>query len=90
MRLIAKMDTKSSFPRELLGDIIDAGYFDIAKKIVDIWAYPECAAYLNKLIFQDRVGREGFPPIVMSALIDLQELRGLENIEDIWTQPKRN
>ena len=76
-------------PRELLGDIIDGGYPDIAKRIADTWVFPECDKYLEKLILQDRPNRQGFPIKVMEALIDLQRLRFKED-NDIWNFiPKR-
>ena len=74
--------------RELLGDIIDSGYADIARKISDIWSYPECPAYLNKLIIQDRLDRKGFPFKVVSALMELQELRGSTYTVDVWGKGK--
>jgi hypothetical protein len=70
--------------RELLGDIIDAGYFDIAYRIHAIWGEPECEAYLTRLLLQDRVGRQGFPEKVIKALMDLQQLVP-DKYVDIWT-----
>lgn len=71
--------------RELLGDIIDAGYADVARRIYDIWQYPECPEYLNKLLLQDRINRQGFPEKVVVALMELQELRGTNQVKDIWS-----
>jgi len=70
--------------REPLGEIIDAGYFDIAKRIYEIWGEPECKNYLNKLLFQDRVDRQGFPDKVVIALMELQMLIPDEP-NDIWS-----
>lgn len=70
--------------RELLGEIIDAGYFDIAYRIHAIWGEPECTDYLNRLLLQDRVGRQGFPEKVIQALMDLQQLIP-DKYVDIWT-----
>ena len=36
-------------PREMLGDIIDEGYPEVAKRIADTWVFPECDKYLEKL-----------------------------------------
>jgi len=69
--------------RELLGDIIDEGYFDIAWRISAIWGTPECKSYLNKLLLQDRVGRQGFSEKVIRALMDIQQLIPPDP-DDIW------
>ena len=75
--------------RELIGDIVDAGYADVARRIYDIWPYPECPEYLNKLLLQDRLEpRQGFPKEVISALMELQELRGTGQPNDIWGHSK--
>jgi hypothetical protein len=73
--------------RELLGDIIDAGYFDIAYRIHAIWGEPECAAYLNRILLQDRIDRKGFPEKVISALMEIQQLIP-EETPDIWGPPR--
>lgn len=75
--------------RELLGDIIDAGFADVAKRIADTWPYPECKDYLSKLLIQDRIDRKGFPPKVITALMELQELRGVPTkISTVWEDVK--
>ena len=73
--------------RELLGDIVDAGYGDIAQRIATIWGEPEARDYLQKLIFQDRISRKGFPEKVISALMQIQELLP-DKKQDIWSTAK--
>jgi hypothetical protein len=69
--------------RELLGEIIDAGYHEVAYRIATIWGTPECSAYLNKLLLQDRIDRQGFPRNVVSALMEIQQLLPNQN-KDVW------
>ncbi len=69
--------------RELLGDIIDEGYATIAYRIGSIWGEPECREYIEKLLLQDRISRQGFPEKVILALIDVQRLLP-EETPDIW------
>jgi hypothetical protein len=45
----------------------------IAQAIFDLWSSPECDAYLDKLILDDRGGRAGFPREVLRALLDLSQ-----------------
>jgi hypothetical protein len=73
--------------KELLGEIIDSGYFDIAYRIHAIWGTPECPVYLNKLLLQDRIDRQGFPERVIVALMELQQLIPEETV-DIWGPPR--
>lgn len=71
--------------RELLGEIIDAGYFDVAYRIHAIWGEPECEAYLTRLLLQDRLDRKGFPEKVVTALMELQQMLP-DNPQDIWSR----
>ncbi len=69
--------------RELLGDIIDAGYATIAYRISWIWGEPECSKYIEKLLLQDRLDRKGFPLKVISALMEIQQLLPAKD-KDVW------
>jgi hypothetical protein len=65
----------------------------VAQAIFDLWGTPECDAYLNRLVIDDRGTRGGFPPEVMQALLDLsaqhQRQFGLAHSGPLWTSGAR-
>lgn len=52
------------------------------------WGTPQCEAYLDRLILDDRGDRDGFPPQVLSALLVLQRVHakqfGVFGRRDPW------
>jgi uncharacterized protein len=55
---------------------LEAQFPRIAEKIVLLWGYPELERFFEKLMYDDRGDREGFPPDVMSELVFLGLLHG--------------
>ena len=43
----------------------------IVEKIAVLWGTPQLARYFSELLFDDRGGREGFPPDIMIELFRL-------------------
>ena len=43
----------------------------IVEKIAVLWGSPQMAKYFAELLFDDRGGREGFPPDIMTELFRL-------------------
>ncbi len=68
--------------------IVEAKFPRIALQIHDLWGTPECDRYLDKLIIDDRGNRAGFPPDVMTALLELsrqhQRQFGFARAENEW------
>ncbi|MCX7892099.1 MAG: hypothetical protein N2544_07015 [Burkholderiales bacterium] len=68
--------------------IVQAKFPRIALQIHDLWGTPECDRYLDKLIIDDRGNRTGFPPDVMTALLELsrqhQRQFGFVRAENEW------
>lgn len=62
----------------------------VAEKIVMMWGTPGLQDYLNKTIFDERGGRQGFPMPVVSALMRLHEYHGtlvpVARTVDAWDQ----
>jgi hypothetical protein len=58
MRGIYPHRTEEKFPR-------------IAEKIAALWGSPQMSKYFSELLFDDRGGRTGFPPDVMTELFRL-------------------
>ena len=54
---------------------IERQFPHILVKIVDLWGSQELVAYLEKLMFTDRDGRQGFPPEVASEMFRLFNLQ---------------
>jgi hypothetical protein len=48
----------------------------IAEQITLLWGFPEMEKYFEKIMYDDRGGREGFPADVMSELVFLGILHG--------------
>lgn len=54
---------------------VAARYPHIAQPLRLLWGYPEAADYVAKLLCDTRGGaRQGFPPDVLQALLNIQEL----------------
>ena len=58
MRDLYPQRTEEKFPR-------------IVEKIAVLWGSPQMARYFTELLFDDRGGREGFPPDIMTELFRL-------------------
>lgn len=56
---------------------------NIAENLTLVWGNPECEAYLNKLMINNRSNRQGFGLDVMSELMLLIGITEREN-PDIW------
>lgn len=55
-------------PREL-----ERQYPRIVNRLAQLWREPaRCTAYLDALVFPDRVGRQGFPPVVAQDIARLR------------------
>lgn len=73
---------KAYFPTELAKAIPR-----IINKLAATWDYPvESGKYLDSLLLDERVGRQGFPMPILRELIALKTLRGKMAPEktDIW------
>ncbi len=57
----------------------------IAKALSDVWGKEECAPYLRSLVFDERGGRQGFPPDVSAELFMLYNLLEFQGSGDVWT-----
>jgi hypothetical protein len=53
--------------------LIQKQFPKVAEKIVLMWGTPGLQDYLNKTIFDERGGRQGFPMPIVSALMRLHE-----------------
>jgi hypothetical protein len=51
--------------------VIAAGYPRIAERIGILWGTPQLDAYLDQLLIDDRGNRQGFPPPVVAALLEI-------------------
>lgn len=58
----------------------------IAKALSELWGQEAYASYLRSLVFDERGGRQGFPPDVSMELFMLQGLLDLQSEGDVWTQ----
>jgi hypothetical protein len=58
----------------------------IAQALCELWGKPEYAPYLSSLVFDERGGRQGFPPDVSSELFMLYSLLDFQAEGDMWTQ----
>lgn len=56
---------------------IEAKFPHIAEKIVLLWGFPELDTMFDKLAFDERGDREGFPADVMSDLLFLAALHNV-------------
>ena len=54
--------------------ILKKAFPRIHEKFVSLWGTGEGETFLDKLIMDDRGGRQGFPPSVMGALLILQRV----------------
>jgi hypothetical protein len=70
--------------------IIDARFPRIGRRLAETWGQVECVQYINELMNDKRLGRQGFPPDVASALMMLSMNHDKEfpqfvvNTNDIW------
>ena len=58
----------------------------IAKALCELWGKPGYMPYLHSLVFDERGGRQGFPPDVSSELFMLYGLLDYQVQGDMWTQ----
>jgi hypothetical protein len=58
----------------------------IAKALCDLWGKEGYAPYLRSLVFDERGGRQGFPPDVSMELFMLQGLLDFQTEGDVWRQ----
>src|SRR5689334_14559401 len=58
-------------------------YPRIVEKIAVLWGSPQLSKYFNELLFDDRGGRAGFPPDIMTELFRLSTFHDS-------TKPPRN
>ena len=68
--------------------LIQGQFPKICEKITLLWGTVPLQEYLNKIIFDERGGRQGFPMPVVSALMRLHEYHGTlmpePKAEDTW------
>ena len=65
---------------------IEEKYPRIAKALCELWGKNGCSPYLLSLVFDERGGRQGFPPDVGAELLMLQGLMEYKLEGDVWTQ----
>ncbi len=53
--------------------IVLQSYPRIAERLKELWGSPECDRYFAELLIDTRGNRQGFPPAVVSALLELSE-----------------
>lgn len=58
----------------------------IAQALTEYWGKAEYEPYLRSLVFDERGGRQGFPPDVSMELFMLQGLLDLQMEGDVWAQ----
>jgi hypothetical protein len=58
----------------------------IAKALCELWGQEGYTPYLRSLVFDERGGRQGFPPDVSSELFSLYGLLDYQVGGDVWTQ----
>jgi hypothetical protein len=69
---------------------IDARFARIGKRLAETWGTAEFVQYINELMNDKRLGRQGFPPDVASALMmismnhDKEFPQFIVNTNDIW------
>lgn len=59
-------------------DIVRAHFPRIAKTIEMTWGSRELEGYLARLVISDREGRQGFPPVVLGALLKISSQHARE------------
>ncbi len=58
----------------------------IARALCELWGKPEYIPYLRSLVFDERGGRQGFPPDVSMELFMLYGMLDYQTEGDVWTQ----
>ncbi len=58
----------------------------IARALCDLWGKPAYVPYLRSLVFDERGGRQGFPPEVSMELFMLYGLLDYQIEGDVWTR----
>ncbi len=56
--------------------VIQEKFPKISEKITQLWGTAALQEYLNKTIFDERGGRQGFPLTIVSALMRIHEHHG--------------
>jgi hypothetical protein len=75
--------------------IVLQAYPRIAERLRELWGSAECDRYLAELLIDRRGSRQGFPPPVVSALLELSEVhqkRAGDPVPDIarlWDADRR-
>ncbi len=66
---------------------LEADYPRIIDKLQTLWPSEGCARYLDSLIIDDRGGRQGFSPAVMSEILFLKEIMQVYHPgkQDVWS-----
>jgi len=66
---------------------LEADYPRIIDKLQTLWPGEACARYLDSLIIDDRGGRQGFSPAVMSEILFLKEIMQVYHPgkQDVWS-----
>jgi hypothetical protein len=55
---------------------LEAKYPRIAATVRGLWGKPELDRYLDRLLIDERGGRQGFPPEILEALLALSRQHG--------------
>ena len=58
----------------------------IAKALCELWGQEGYSPYLQSLVFDERGGRQGFPPDVSMELFTLYQLLDFQKQGDVWSQ----
>ncbi len=76
--VVPKAPPAPALPRGIASDYsaIQEQYPSISAKIAQMWGSVTLQDYLNKIIIDDRGGRQGFPVSILSALMRLYEYHG--------------
>ncbi len=56
--------------------LIEQGFPRIAARIRELWGTQALDAYFHALAVDERGGREGFPPDVLAAILEISRLHG--------------
>jgi hypothetical protein len=54
--------------------------------LCEVWGKEESVPYLRSLVFDERGGRQGFPPDVSTELFMLYGLLEFQVVGDVWTK----
>jgi hypothetical protein len=60
-------------PRPAPLDVVRASFPRIAERIAHLWGAPQLDGYLRELLIDSRGNRQGFPPHIVAALLEISE-----------------